>query len=168
MAVGWCLAHHALTGARRYAQPSRWSPGTLTALTQAGRLLVACGVSPAAYAAHRWRELVAWQGVPPKGPTAVYGVRWIQPSSDKVRAYQQQLESRLVPLGPAGQQLVHTRSRVDATLREQRPTTPEQAQAILESLAPDWHDQLIRATTEQTMALDDLIARVKRTEWVWG
>lgn len=168
LADGWDLAYHALTGDRRHSQPSRWAPGTLTTLTASGRLLASCGLSPAAYAATRWRSILAWSKVPPKGPTAVYGARWIAGSAEQVRAYQLTLQSRLVPLGPAGIQLASLRSGLAQAMRDHRPSTAQEAAAILAGLAPDWRVQLERARSELAADLAALQARMERREWVWG
>jgi hypothetical protein len=168
MALGWALACHALTGRTCHPQPSRWAPGTLTALTASGRQLGAYGLTPCAYAVTRWRAMLAWTGQPPKGPTAVYGIRWIPGLADQVRAYQRGLESTLVPLGPAGHELADLRVRLDQAIRLSRPGTPQAARAILDGLAPDWRELVQRATTEQADAANELAQRLERKEWVWS
>ena len=168
MALGWALACHALTGRTCHPQPSRWAPGTLTALTASARQLGAYGLTPCAYAVTRWRAMLAWNGQPPKGPTAVYGVRWIAGLADQVRALQIRLESTLVPAGPAGQRLADLRVQLDQQIRLARPDTPQAARAILDGLAPDWRELVKRATTEQADTAVELAQRLERKEWIWS
>ena len=168
LAAGWDLANHALTGHTRHSQPSRWAPGTLATLTKSGRLLASCGLSPAAYAVDRWRSIVDYSRVPPKGPTAVYGLRWIAPQASRIQAYQLGLQARLVPLGPEGIRLASLRAGLDQALRVSRPTSPADVTGILVSLALDWRVQLERARGELAADLAALHARVARGEWIWG
>lgn len=125
--------------------------------------------SPAAIAAIRFRDVMAWTHRPPKGPTAVYA-RVNEYVLRDARTLQQQCETRLVQGAEAAEALRRARHGLHQIVRKERATSPADLRCILDRLglgkAHVRQDMREAAAAELRASSTTLSKQAQRT-WIW-